>query len=645
MLRRLPACVVLILIAGLIPLNVVAQQAINASLSELDASHFPEIKVYLDLHNSLGMFHHNLQQQQIQLMEDGKPVTITRLQKLQPGAQFVVAINPGPAFGKQNLKGVSRFDMLQEWLAGWARSRRGSSTDDLSLVITTGPAISHTNDPRKWVEKLTGDEIEVRTAVPLNDTLARAIALAADPTPRPAMGRVILYITAAPENQDITILESLFDQAQAQGITIMVWMVASSEASSTIASGRLSELSQQAGGEFFTFTGEESLPNLENYLESFRFVYALEYSSSTTSSGTHLLQGKIVLETQQIDIQAISYELEILPPVPAFVSPPTELIRQLGNDTMATGKIPLENFSLPEQSIQVVFDFPDGHKRPIVQSALMVDGTIVEQKTSPPFDRFSWQIGQYRSSQVHHLQVKVVDSLGMTGSSIEIPVYVGIVLPPANPWAGFMSNLPLISGLAGLLAAAVLVLVLLMTGKIRPRLPGRAPFRRQESDPITQPVAHRQEPPTRRQHGAAGGLRWPGQTPVSLHTPATLSRISDGDNLSPSTPIPLNDEVITIGSDANRAMLVLEDPSIEAVHATLRREKSGDYRLCDAGSLAGTWVNFMPVSQGGALVEHGDTIHLGRIGFRFNLRQPRHVRKPIVRPLEQSEQALEEQRP
>jgi len=50
----------------------------------------------------------------------------------------------------------------------------------------------------------------------------------------------------------------------------------------------------------------------------------------------------------------------------------------------------------------------------------------------------------------------------------------------------------------------------------------------------------------------------------------------------------------------------------------------------DEGSIAGTWVNYTPVSRNGADLEHGDMIHIGRTGFRFTIRQPKTVRRPVI---------------
>jgi pSer/pThr/pTyr-binding forkhead associated (FHA) protein len=72
------------------------------------------------------------------------------------------------------------------------------------------------------------------------------------------------------------------------------------------------------------------------------------------------------------------------------------------------------------------------------------------------------------------------------------------------------------------------------------------------------------------------------------------------------------------------------------VHAVLHWEQ-GTFRLVDNGSVAGTWVNYAPVGPQGARLAHGDLIYAGRLGFRFNLREPGRQPKPVVRPYSEPE--------
>jgi pSer/pThr/pTyr-binding forkhead associated (FHA) protein len=96
-----------------------------------------------------------------------------------------------------------------------------------------------------------------------------------------------------------------------------------------------------------------------------------------------------------------------------------------------------------------------------------------------------------------------------------------------------------------------------------------------------------------------------------------------------AAPIPISSDEIIFGSDLIQSTWVIDDPSLDGLHARLIRE-GNTYRLVDAGTTAGTWINYTPVSPQGDLVENGDLIHLGRICFRFSSRSSGKVKKPTI---------------
>jgi predicted component of type VI protein secretion system len=69
---------------------------------------------------------------------------------------------------------------------------------------------------------------------------------------------------------------------------------------------------------------------------------------------------------------------------------------------------------------------------------------------------------------------------------------------------------------------------------------------------------------------------------------------------------------------------------VEALHARLRQDETGAYILSDEGSVAGTWVNYAPISTGGIRLEHGDILHIGRVIFRFSLLKPPPALQPRI---------------
>jgi hypothetical protein len=638
MSNRLRGIVYVFLCLLMLPISAHAQTGANATLNSPNLDSFPRIEAYLDVHDGQGNFVHGLQSEQIVVLEDGYSLPVMEILELRPGVQFVIVLNPGSSFGIRNNQAISRYDYLKEALRNWAISRQGSTIDDWSLLITGGPSISHVSDPTQLLNTLDSEQIDPRSAIPSLDTLFRAVSIASDPSSQPGMARAILFITPPPEANTLQSLENL--SAQAQDVAIFVWMVSSPGAFATQSVEKLRQLSEQTGGKFFAYTGGEELPSPEEYLEPLRSNYRLVYQSNITNSGAHQLVARIQLASGPVETNVQNFDLDVQAPQPAFVSPPLEIQRKLV--TGEEGQESNSELTPNETRLQVIFDFPDGHMRPLTHSALFVDGSLAAENLEAPFDQFTWKLDELTSDETHQLQVQATDVLGLTGSSIEIPVRITVETRSRDPWAAMRRNLPLLAALVAVLAGALLALILVLGGKLRPRALRVARNQRRKPDPVTQPVQIENEPPSRRLPSWVNRLSL-SQRHAAPQAYALLTHISDTDNPSIEPPIPITSDETTIGSDPKRASLVLDDPSIEGVHALLRRqEEDGAFRLADAGSIAGTWVNYAPISKEGIKLEHGDLIHIGRIGFRFTLRQPSQVRKPVVTPEVPDEEPSEE---
>jgi hypothetical protein len=199
---------------------------------------------------------------------------------------------------------------------------------------------------------------------------------------------------------------------------------------------------------------------------------------------------------------------------------------------------------------------------------------------------------------------------------------------------------------------AILFLVLILGGKLRPRQPGtsKSPSRRVQSSHVP-PGQRRQHQPKiqktaeqpENQASWISRIQWPhlysaGKTyafltPLEATRPlASLDASADRSFRSQHPPIPINAAEVTLGSDPSKASLLLTDPSVEGLHARLIHQEDGSFLLLDEGSTAGTWINYKIVPKEGAPLVHGDLIHIGRSGFRFTLRHPDRVRKPVISP-------------
>lgn len=94
---------------------------------------------------------------------------------------------------------------------------------------------------------------------------------------------------------------------------------------------------------------------------------------------------------------------------------------------------------------------------------------------------------------------------------------------------------------------------------------------------------------------------------------------------------------MTFGSDPRQATCVLDSPTVSALHARLTHTAEGEFILADAGSVAGTWVNYTPASSVGVRLMHGDLIHIGRVTLRFELKTKGETRKITVTPYDEED--------
>jgi hypothetical protein len=606
-----------------------AQEGSQAQLAPIDGDDFPHLTSYLDVRNPEGDFVFGLEKHDVSIIEDGVRISLAEFEHLRSGVQLVLAVSPGPAFDIRDVNGISRYDYLSQALLDWGNARRGSSIDDLSIVLAGGPEIAHTSEPDEWIAVLSSYASGETNTSPDFDILGRALDLAADPTVSPGMERAVLFVTPLPE-QDISLgLQSLAARASQQGVRIFIWLIASSELFTSPEAEQLAILSEQTGGKLYAYSGQEPIPFLEEYLEQLRNTYFLSYDSHITSSGPHIITAEVNLNGAVINSPQQDLDLEVLPPNVAFISPPMEIERANPDPDGEDSELLLPD----SQELELLIEFPDGHRRALKRTSLLVDGIVAETNSSEPFDRFTWDLSEHSIDGEHILQAEVEDILGLTNRSMDNSVKIVIGDSSRSAMGIISENRSLFAGVIVAVSGAILLLVLIIGGRLRPGFWKELRRKRKYSDPVTQPVELNSEPEPARRSKWIHRFQW-SQRRIATKPFAQLIPLSDSNQEESSPPIAITRERMTFGNDPDQVDQVLEENSVEAWHATLKREAEGVYRISDEGSTAGTWVNFTPVSQGGMLLEQGDLIHFGRAGFRFVMRDTKQVRKPVRRPEE-----------
>jgi hypothetical protein len=630
-----------------------AETAYSVSLTVPDSSNFPFLTTFLDVHDSQGAFVHGLTLQDVTLLENDLPIPASELEEQKPGVQFVIAITPGESFSIQDALGISRYEyLLQGLLAGtWVDQQPG--LDDFSLLTLGGPQITHSPNPKVLRSSLEGYLPDTSQSTSSLEVLASALQVVSDPTDRPGMERVILFITP-PQSTEISLgLQSIIASALQQDIHIFVWMVGSREVFDFPEAELLENLANQTQGAFFAFNHDEAVPDLESILEPFRYIYHLGYNSQIFTAGSQHLAAQVTVGGIPVTSGARSFELDLQAPVPMLLDLPEEIVRTF-DQTPTPGLTGADANLMPaEQMISIKVEFPDGYDRPLTRTVLYIDNILYSENTNPPYDQFTWDLRSYNQDSVYALRVEAVDSLGISGSSAEKTVKIIVPTTTQGMMLVFSQKRPFLVGMIAIIITSILVLVLIIGGRIRPKPhPGQgkpsvdlqfkthpAGYQARVSkrkEPVTQPVKMVPHPPA---YAIPLKKSWrerlPWLKPERVPAPAIAYLIPLQGTGEPTLPEPLaiTADETTIGRDPLQVNLVIAARSIENLHARIHHEGQS-FLIFDAGSVAGTWVNYKPVPPTGTPLEHADIIHLGQVGLRFSFPVPVQLREIVVTPLE-----------
>jgi len=610
-----------------------AQTAAYAEVAQIDAEKFPEISALLDVFDANGEFMAGLQPSNLAVYEDGQTLKVDALTEAAPPVQVVVAVNPGPALAVRNADGVPRFDPVVQVLSHWADSQSSDSQDDLSLVSLSGSLINHSNY-KDWSVSLNSFKPDFRNSTPNLQTLSIALDTVSASTPQPGMKRAVLFITPHMDDPNIdNTIAPLIKRAVEAKVRVFVWFIDAEDFGVTASANAFRSLAQQTNGSFFAFSGREAFPDVNQYFAPLRHIYQLTYTSALTSSGDHTLG--LYIDTGQGTIPALNktFNVDVQPPNPIFVAPPLQITRQPPADDPYNADV----LEPSQQIIEIIVEFPDGHKRELTRTALYVDGTVVDEHTKEPFNKFVWDLSTYDMSGQHEIIVEADDSLGLKKTSIGIPVTLTVIRPVRGIQA-LLARYRSYLVLGAITIAGLALLAILLRGRVTrtPVQKQNGTRKQQREDPLTQPVVVLTEPSisaTKRAktqpRKAIAGWMQPRQSRVP-EAPAYLIRLTNGGEPASAMPIAVVEKDMTFGTDPVQSMHVLDDPSISPLHARIRRTEEGIFVIFDQGSIAGTWVNYEQVTREGRRLAHGDRIHFGQMIYRFDLSQPPAESEPKV---------------
>ncbi|MBN2116682.1 MAG: FHA domain-containing protein [Anaerolineales bacterium] len=604
-----------------------AQAAAYAEITSVEAQGFPQISALMNIYDANGRFVDGLTPASVTAYEDGQPRPVDDVTQSEVPVQLVVAVNPGPGLAVRDANAVPRFTRAVETLSQWVNSQPADSKDDLSLVSLSGSLITHAN-VKDWFVSLDSFKPDFRNTTPNLQTLSIALDTVSAATPQPGMKRAILFITPHMDDPNIdNTIAPLIQRALEARVRVFVWFVDAEAYFPTASANAFKSLALQTSGSFFVFSGREVFPDLNIDLAPLRQVYTLTYTSSLSTTGEHALGMDVETSQGTIHAPEQTFSVDIQPPNPIFISPPLQILRQPPADDPYNDEVLLP----ARQNIEIIVEFPDGHPRALKRTTLYVDGQIMDENTSEPFETFAWDLSAYEIGGQHEIIVNAEDTLGLQKSSMGIPVTVTVIQPPRGIQAllaRYRSYLVL--GAIGL--AGIALLTILLVGRSGGELfKKRREKRKRFEDPVTQPIPvltelsdHRSSAAKRSKTAPRRGawLQVAPRAPRRPEAPAYLYRLTNGGEPASVLPIPVLEKDLTFGTDPVQCIRVLDDPSISPLHARIKQTPEGGFVIYDHGSVAGTWVNYEPVTREGRHLAHGDRIHFGQLLYRFDLNQP-----------------------
>lgn len=597
-----------------------AQSQAFASISPPDFSQFPTITTLLDIFDDQGEFVPGLSPTSVAMLENGQKVVPDSVQEVQVPLAVTVAVNSGLSLGVRDGLGVARYDKISDAILHWASNRPADSADDFSLTWNGGIIASHFLPPA-WSNRFETFDPAPRTSKPGLDALSFALDVAQNTPPVPGQKKTILFISGKLENSTSSAMTDLAERAKTNKVRIYVWIVDSTANLTQAGALALQDLATNTGGQFFNFTGAEALPDPETWFASLRHIYRLSYRSGIRTAGNQTLSVQVSKSGLVLTTQGVSFNLNIQSPNPAILSAPIEIVRENPEKPFD-----IESFTPLQQEISALIEFPDKFQRKLVRTTLYVDGKKVDENTEAPFDKFTWDLTGYIATADHTLEVEAEDELGLTRKSGATPVKVAVTEPPGGIPGLLLRNGTAIIISIIVLAGAVLLFLLFLGGRRRfATLAERRRAAARNLDPVTQPVIVTFEKPGAQRETSFAWLRRKTSAPPAYFVKLTL----DGQPLS-GDPIPLNNREMIFGTDPTQATTILDHPSISPLHARLRMNESGAFSLVDQNSVAGTWVNYEPVSREGCILKHGDMVHFGQFTYRFVLSKPPASFKPII---------------
>ena len=586
------AGLILILVSSIHIYSAVGQTEKTLEVLPPDTENFPTMTITFRMVGVNKTQEFGLQVDDLQVIEDEEPVPVTALSEEKKGVSFTLVINGTRDLDIRDSSGVSIYEKLSSSLVNWASTRETRPGDAWSFVTAEGPITRHVPESSSWVSALQDYQPDFRNMTSDLNSLETGLRLTKNRIVPFGVDKVLLYITPPPAPDQISGIRDLTQEAIRGNIHVFVWMVGDPYFLTNEQGQSLVEMSAATRGEFFHFTGENPIPDPQDYLSPLSFVYTLTYESGIRERSTYPVRVDADIEGETISGESTPFYIDIQPPNPILLSPPSTITRQPQpvNENGQQGYFP------DRYVLDVVVGFPDGYEREIVASRLFVDGRLEDIRSEPPFEVLSWDLSGYVSAREHTIQVEVEDALGLSARTIETPVQIAVVDAGSEVQSSGRRMAWIIVGSILLSAFVLFVIWLLQRWWVRSK-----PLNVRGFLSNLNPLEHSVK---------LGSAKW--EAKAALLPMGILEENWEGE----SHFITLKG--LTIGSNPAKSDLVLEGTDVADVQANLFWKEDA-FWLTNLSPSNGTWLNYERIGTEPVRIQTGDSLHFGTVGFRFTL--------------------------
>ena len=593
-------------------LPVLAQGGFSIILYSPEIDQFPKVTLFVDAYDAQRKFIPGLDLNSFTVMEDGFEIPVNETLLLEPGLHTIVAFNLGATLSNRaNASVPTRFETVVFDLASWLNDLQSTAANQYSLTSNEGILVEKLQEKDAFTFQLQNYKPNLFNFEPNLTSLSQALDIAAKPNLISNSKQAILYITPLPLDEDLPTLSSMQAGALEARVPVNIWLMASSTAINSPAAAALNQLAASTGGKFLFYTEESTAPDPEEYLGVLRNVYRLRYTSSLSQSGAHTVRVRAKYGDQETSSPEIPFLIDLNLPSAVFIDLPNQIDRKYTNTGNGRELQP------GVATLQVGVVFPDGYSRQLDAVRLYVDGELIAENTTEPFNFFGWPLGDYIFSGEHLVSAEVQDILGFRSISIPRVVMVNVEsLYPAwlTAFFKFFNNggwiLFAVVGLGGTVLAGA---------RVRRRIELRAlmPANEDASSPSVDPLLQ-----------SVSGLTTvePDGNSYSYPVPSDETRVPapfltqiGGEPLSIQGKLDISDKELIIGSDPQSASILLAHSSVNQRHARLQKNPAGSVTIADLRSDTGTWVNYTPISPTGVILKDGDLIKIGDFTFSYYL--------------------------